>query len=127
MQQTSEDSPSHMRFVTLAKFKELVGGGFGTGQTLQDLTSQRYWNVTYENTSDKPIYVSVVTNSSSTQIALNSQLFINEMLVCENYSGNGNKAKHIATVCGIVPKGARYRVFTDTSGQTHIKKWFEFR
>lgn len=127
MQQTSEDSPTHMRFVTLAKFKELVCGGFGTGQTLQDLTSQRQWNVTYENTSDKPIYVSVVTNSSSTQIALTSQLFINEMLVCENYPGNKNNVKQIATVCGIVPKGARYRVFTDYSGQTHIKKWFEFR
>ena len=127
-QQTSEDNPSHMRFVTLAKLKELLGSsGFGTGQTLQDLTNQRSWNVTYENTTDKPIYVSVVTNSSSDQIALRAQLFINEMLVCENYYGNRNNAKQIATVCGIVPKGARYRVFTDYSGQTHIKKWFEFR
>lgn len=103
-------------------------GGLGAHQTLQDLTAQRLGNTVYENTSDKPIYVSIMVKASRSGGTVAAQLFINDALASEAFSGNIRDVVPIASVCGIVPKGARYKaVLNDSIGPTLVHNWAELR
>ena len=100
----------------------------GINQTWQDMTSQRLANTFYENTSDKPIYVSVMAKAGIPGGAVSIQLFINDILVSESFSGGVPDYAPVGTACGIVPKGARYKiVLNNISGPTQFHCWAELR
>lgn len=117
-------------FLRSAKFSKVASllGGLGANQTLLDLTEQRRADTVYENTSDKPIYVSVIAKASLQGGTVAAQLFIDDALASEAYFGNMGETTLIATVCGIVPKGARYKVvLINIKGSTLLYKWTELR
>jgi hypothetical protein len=91
-------------------------GGVGTsGQTWQDVTGSRTGNVTYTNTTGKPIMVSIVIQ------LVNSSMGLNIGGVAIQALGESGSAP--GYVCGIVPNGIGYSVSTPSS----ISTWSELR
>ncbi len=84
--------------------------GIGVGQTWQDVTASRSMNVTYTNSTGKPIIVSV----SLTSISNNVWISVN--------SGAFTSRSVLGTSC-VVPSGATYLVNTDGTKQN----WWELR
>lgn len=113
-----------VKFSKVASFLE----GLGVNQTLLTLTEQRQANTIYENTTNKPIYVSVMAKPSQSGGTVSAQLFINDVLVSEGFHKGSDTSSPIVTVCGIVPKGARYKiVLNHFIGQTIFHSWAELR
>lgn len=117
----------YLRSVRFSKLSSLLGR-IGVNQTLYGLKEQRLSNTIYENTTDKPIYVSVAARASLQGGTVAIQLFINDTLVSETFCGNIQDNIPIGTVCGIVPVGARYKVvLTNVKGLPYIHSWSELR
>lgn len=92
--------------------------GIGEGQTWQ--TVSRSKNVTYTNTTGRPIMVSVSVAAAA--VYWNAYLFVNSVLV--GYVGQANANGDVRVISTIVPAGATY-VVTGTS--FNINGWAELR
>lgn len=87
--------------------KDVLGG------TYKDVTNARLDNVTYTNTSGKPIFVMVsatAVTSSITQININP--YVDSMLLPNSFATNNIGASSIvASTSFIVPNGSSYRIY----------------
>ena len=97
-----------------------MGGGLGVGQTWQNMTASRLNNVTYTNSSSKPIQVSVICNINSGSGAT-SKFFVDGVMIEETtLQGAWNNA---ASVGRIVPNGSTYKAWCEFGRSG----WFELR
>lgn len=108
------------------RFKDLYG--LGVNQTWQDVKSQRQAGEIYTNNTDKPIFISVVCQASSQGGTYGIRLEINGIVVQKAYSGAISGITPIASVCGVIPAGATYKITTyNNIGSTVITDWAELR
>lgn len=91
--------------------------GVGDGQTWQDMSASRSFNVTYTNTTGRPIQVSAQSNNSTSAFSL-------------RFVVDGVDAYYISNAYSslqaqiIVPDGATYEVITNA---TVVRNWAELR
>lgn len=100
-----------------AAVQALAPPGVGEGQTWQDVKSSRVSNTSYQNTTGKPIFVSIIgTNNghSDAQVSADNVTWVNVGSV----AGAGYDAASF-----IVPNGHYYR----TSGNANMGSWAELR
>lgn len=98
-----------------------AGNALGVGQTWQNMTGSRTNNVTYTNSTTKPIMVSVV--GSAGNVPGDIQLSINGTLTQRQYT-DPDSSNLIQTVWGIVVAGATYRITLSNMG---VLSWHELR
>ena len=95
---------------------------FGVGQTLMDVSWSRSKNVTYTNTTGKPINVAVIADYSDSDGGL--QALVDGVTVGELYgeapSGNGYWK---GTLSFTVPHSSTYRI----EGGSNVLRWVELR
>lgn len=99
--------------------------GIGFNQTWQDVTSSRSPNITYTNTTNKPIFLSVSFVRLSPADAGTIVLYIDSNIISKNgiSLGGGIGADIYPTVEGIVPSGATYMI----DGLGSVNYWYELR
>jgi hypothetical protein len=106
-----------------ANFSKISGGsGVGVGQTWQDVTSSRAKDITYYNTTGKPIMINVylgnIGASSSFGIIVDGQQV--------NYSvGDTTNGAAASSISAIIPPGSSYRVSGNKSMTGAL--WTELR
>jgi len=102
---------------------EIYGKMVGIGQTLQNVTSERQLNETYENTTGKPIYVLIcgsVNYHSAPAIVLVNNIQVGYLV---SHLGVSN----VGQVSFFVPAGGFYRVKTDGTDGATVSGWLEQR
>lgn len=98
---------------------ETHGGGFGVGQTWQNMTGSRAYNTTYQNTSGKPIEISLwPSNATSGTVEVSPDNSTWESVA--SYFGSGQDVRQVQVT---IPKGAYYRL----TGSGAIPGWREMR
>lgn len=102
-----------------AAFQTLRGQVFGPGQTLQDMTASRAFGTNYVNSTGKPIFVFVYSESTTAQ-GYNS-IFVNSQIVA---MGTFPAAQASNVSQAMVPPGATYMA---TGASTTLRKWQEYR
>lgn len=102
-----------------AAFQTLRGQVFGPGQTLQDVTASRAFGTNYVNSTGKPIFLFVYSESTTAQ-GYNS-IFINSQIVS---MGTFPAAQASNVSQAMVPPGATYMA---TGASTTLRKWQEYR
>jgi hypothetical protein len=93
----------------------------GAGQTWQDVSGSRSAATSYQNTSGKPIMVSVAGSSTGTQLLEVST--DNATWVTVSQSSKGGADQHRATLSAIIPTSHYYRC----TGISSIDVWAELR
>ena len=97
----------------------LTTGGFGVGQTWQNVAGSRAIGTTYTNATGKPIAISI---SARTSAGADFWLFVNGTEIAIT-------TLTAATIDGvhstIVPSGSTYKV--TLAGSTTIRFWWELR
>lgn len=107
---------------------EITTPSLGVNQTVQDVKSQRRAGEIYTNNTDKPIFISVVCESSSQGGTYEIWLEVNGIAVQKAYSGAISGLSPKASVCGVIPAGATYKIITyNNVGSTVIAGWTELR
>ena len=107
-----------------ASATEVVGDyALGVGQTWQSLTGSRALNTTYQNTTGRPISVSVVTQpggnqTSSFEVSPNSDMS-SSVVISRQRDIDG-----LTTDSGIIPNNIYYRL---NLGNGFISSWAELR
>jgi len=104
-----------------------VLGGFGVGQTWQNLTASRVLATTYTNSSGKPIMVSVTGLAATAGNATGIVFTVAGLGV---YSDNRFTTNNPFQVAGttVVPNGATYSVaLTENGGTPTLTYWYELR
>ncbi|WPQ35119.1 phage tail protein [Achromobacter xylosoxidans] len=102
-----------------AAFQTLRGQVFGPGQTLQDMTASRAFGTNYVNSTGKPIFIFVYSESTTAQ-GYNS-IFVNSQIVA---MGTFPAAQASNVSQAMVPPGATYMA---TGASTTLRKWQEYR
>ena len=116
-------STSTTEALTAAQGNVLWSRDFGIDQYWQDVTAWRAKNVTYTNTSGKPIFVIIAGNPSYLPETL--ILTINNVVVWrQNIDGENNYTNVV--VSGVVPPYSTYMVTTNGDNTT-IASWVELR
>ena len=101
-----------------------ITDGFAQGQTWQDMTYARSWNVVYQNTSGKPIMVSVT-----------GQFIYQTWGTCVLHCGPTSSPPAVSGIIAakgdvdqmmtlIVPNGSYYEI-VNTTGSVNLLSWFE--
>jgi len=85
----------------------------GINQTWQDMTSQRQIGITYTNTTDRPMMVSIVTNDNLVE------LFINDVKAAVGNDGSNA----LTSLFAIIPSKATYIL----KGSTTLYHWAELK
>lgn len=99
----------------------ITDGGLGYGQTWQNVTASRARDVTYTNSTGKPIQISVILRADSGPN--DGYVYVDGVEVW--YFNSGNYVGNIpATI--IVPSGSTYRVWT-TRTTNPFRSWNELR
>ncbi len=115
-------STSTTQALTAAQGKVLNDQAFGVGQTWQNASGGRSKNVTYTNTTGKPINVAVIADYFDEDGGL--QAFVGGVTVGELYgqapSGNGYWK---GTLNFTVPHSSTYRI----EGGSNVLRWLELR
>ena len=107
-----------------ASATEVVGDyALGVGQTWQSLTGSRALNTTYQNTTGRPISVSVVTqpgnnNTTSFEVSPNSNMS-SSVVISRQRDIDG-----LTTDSGIIPNSIYYRL---NLGSGFMSSWAELR
>ena len=91
-----------------------TAAAFGVGQTWQDVIASRSANVTYTNTTGKPITVAIAQTSNGVQL-----FYVNGVLVMRNDTGTATNVS--SGFCYVIPNGQTYKC---SSKGTY---WFELR
>ena len=99
--------------ITPLKLHQAILGG--VEQSWQDVTADRIANVTYTNTTGKPIMVAISGDNSGAGSAI---LYINGTQVIKDNSASGVNS----VLCSIVPSGA-----THSTDMSSIIIWAELR
>lgn len=102
-----------------AAFQTMRGQVFGPGQTLQDMTASRAFGTNYVNSTGKPIFIFVYSESTTAQ-GYNS-IFVNSQIVA---MGTFPAAQASNVSQAMVPPGATYMA---TGASTTLRKWQEYR
>ena len=91
--------------------------GIGVGQIWQDVTSQRQTNITYTNTTGKPIFVHIQIDNAYNAIF--------------NFTINGLNIRHDenarAVMDYIVPAEASYKLAPESGANHNVHNWYELR
>ena len=91
--------------------------GIGVGQIWQDVTSQRQANITYTNTTGKPIFVHIQIDNAYNAIF--------------NFTINGLNIRHDenarAVMDYIVPAEASYKLAPESGANHNVHNWYELR
>ena len=95
----------------------------GVNQTWQDVSASRAVNVTYTNTTGKPIEVSISANN--TVVASENKLTIDGSIIISSSSTGG--ANHIVTIRAIIPNGSTYILNPIAGSIGAITNWAELR
>ena len=95
----------------------------GINQTWQDVLSQRQYNVVYTNTTNKPIFVSIVSYPTPTPTAYVS-FYIDNLLVARSETSGINDNTQISAV---IPSGSTYKMDNGGDNGTRLKVWTELR
>jgi hypothetical protein len=96
----------------------------GVGQSWQDLTVSRAVNVTYTNSTSKPIQVAVSLNNVSSSTFF--YFYVNSVIV-SSQARNGN-LNNTAFVTAIIPVGSTYRADIAVGGNGFsLASWSELR
>lgn len=100
--------------------KAAVPPSLGVGQGWQDVTAQRGFNVTYTNTTGKPIFLMIQLKTSASGYA---DFFINDI-----FAGHctGGTHDNDTAVSFIVPPNDTYKI-GPIYGAVSIVKWLELR
>jgi len=96
-------------------------GGLGYGQTWQDLLSTRAFNITYTNSTNKPIQVSVRCRYGDSE----NGYFIVGSVEVGGFGWTAQPQADTETISIIVPVGETYKI--ETSGSPFPDKWAELR
>lgn len=97
-------------------------------QTLQNVTSQRQAGEIYTNNTGKPIFISVVCQANNQGDTYEMKLEINGIAVQKVYGGATTALTPKASICGVIPAGATYKITTyNNIGSTIITDWAELR
>jgi phage-related tail fiber protein len=106
--------------------KDLLGIG-GNGYSWVDETNNRDLNVTYTNTTGKPIMVSVACYSSSNNVYLS--FYINDTIIGsnQNYLVGSEDCGVTVGLTVIIPPENTYKVELAGNGSLSIKSWFELK
>jgi hypothetical protein len=81
----------------------------GVGQTWQNVQASRSQNVTYTNTTGRPIQV-CAAGDGNVFGDVNIQLYIDGLLVDVSMASEGSSGGGVGNVSGIVPNGSTYMV-----------------
>lgn len=98
-----------------------AGASFGVGQTWQDVTASRARDVSYTNTTARPIAVSISPNTATRNVLT---LAVSGLAI-SRLSINDASIGALATVSAIVPPGASYTLTSETGSA--IGKWLELK
>ena len=97
-------------------------------QTLQNVKSQRQAGEIYTNNTGKPIFISVVCQANNQGGTYEMWLEINGIAVQKVYGGAVSALTPKASICGVIPAGATYKITTyNNIGSTIITDWAELR
>jgi len=117
---------AHSRVIKTVGGQTLIGegdipisGGVGVGQSWQDVTSSRAINVTYTNTTGKPIAVSATILQSHAYAAF----AVVGGITIASFNSIGGRV----TVLFIVPNNTQYHIDTYNQETTYVDSWFELR
>ena len=116
------NSNAYLRSAKISKVASLLGG-LGVGQTWQDVLSQRQYNVVYTNTTNKPIFVSIVSYPTPTPTAYVS-FYIDNLLVARSETSGAEDNTQISAV---IPSGSTYKMDNGGDTGTRVKVWTELR
>lgn len=115
-------STSTTQALTAAQGKVLNDQAFGVGQTWQDVSGSRSKNVTYTNTTGKPINVAVIAGHSDSDGGL--QALVGGVTVEELYGeAPGGNGYWKGTLNFTVPHSSTYRI----EGGSNVLRWVELR
>lgn len=101
----------------------VLSGVLGMGQAWQEVTASRAVDITYTNTSGKPIQLSVLfmsTSAANTTVGL----FVNGVPLYGTHAAFAGNA--VPCVPAIIPPGATY-VLTVYGGTATLNRWSELR
>jgi hypothetical protein len=97
----------------------------GVGQTWHDVTGSRSDDVTYTNSSGKPIFISVTTTDT---VGYNSAivLFVNGSVIAKTFcdSENDSNAPY-SNITAIIPNGSTYKATKEQNDD--LDNWWELR
>jgi hypothetical protein len=102
-----------------------AGAGIGVGQTWQNVLASRAQNVTYTNSTGKPIQV-CAAGDGNVFGDVNIQLYINGLLTDVSMASEGSSGGGVGNVSGIVPNGSTYLV-NFNGGSPSLILWTELR
>lgn len=118
----NDSSNAYLRSAKLSKVASLLGG-LGVRQTWQDVLSQRKFNVVYTNTTDKPIFVSIVSYPTPTSTPYVS-FYVDGLLIARSETSGSEDNTQITAV---VPSGSTYKMDNGGDNGTRLKAWTELR
>ncbi len=98
--------------------EEFKSQTFGFGQKWYNVSSERKANVTYTNTTKRPIMLSITSSPPDSLFPLVG-IYVDDQLLVHQYqprSGSANKA----TASAIIPHGVRYRYVTQGTSSDDI-------
>lgn len=101
----------------------------GVDQTNVDVTASRAFNTSYQNTTGRPIAVSISTANNSTTATVFTFEVSDDGTTWQpvNISGTGNYANHAFTGMFIVKSGQYYRVTKGAANTAALALWTELR
>ena len=100
-----------------------VSGGFlGIGQTWQTVTASRALNVTYTNSTGKPITLSIIGDKNSCSITL----IVDGVVVAHQGTMASGYGYGFCTVTGVVKNGGTYSILGSELTMSNVI-WMELR
>lgn len=97
-------------------------GGFASRQTLQNVTASRAKNITYTNTTNSNLYITIYGNGTFVGSAI--WLIINGIPI---FGSQGIATSGLLSLVGIVPPDSTYSVGENAVGAGTIAYWYELR
>lgn len=126
--------------VSPAKVKSAISSlSLGSGQVWQEVTVSRAFNTSYQNTTNKPIQVSIyasaddissgiapVTGSIRFQVSTNGSTWVDAAHGFLERTGSAGSYGRFYNSCVIVPNAHYYKLYT-TAGSQNLYSWTELR
>ena len=110
-----------------ANFEELETKSnlmLGVGQTWQDVAVDRDFSITYTNSTQKPIFISILLNGSLSN-RLGARFLIDDVIITDQLGENANGDSETKSIDLIIPINSTYRL--ENFLGTNVAKWYELR